>query len=583
MKIGSSTSSSESSGSGSNLPIHIPQNQASLNLIPKDAEQGFLSTTSIPLDSKNSLTNMHNQFSAVSFNSQLQPTVSQVSNQSSLTSQRDTQEQHSNQEFQSQQQYYHTQQSTHQYFLSSIPVSQNLISKPVNTYFPYKNFPMVVNPIQQAYPAQSLPSEIHQSFAVSHQQQSEIQSQVVQTPDSKNLLANCIQRFNDYYINSNVHSHDVCKFSNLVLEYSKIYEPLTFALGNLGSKKLQIMQPDLTESFVDFKIKALHLLRQDLVYHGISESSLVCMLILGIIEMNEFNNEAWNQHLEGTANGITEMIHTNPSMMENLENFPKFITILETMARLDVMYAISTNSRPRLYKIYGHYQEKLCNTSLNNDNNDTSSINSPSALISMAINDLLCFASDLQDQFSGTMPELDAKYPEYYAVSKDYYSTDSHQRYASVLRNIENSFCIEEKDDTSLCTLGLASKQGILLYFILRLDANEFQTELSPKVRKIRDQGLSLISQEPLNFLNLKSHAVIIWLLGITAETKDDRNKLLKEMKQHYFSSPRSTFYLVEQFLTVFWSKRDSSEYMNYTYRTLLSVTTEETKFKLIF
>jgi hypothetical protein len=452
----------------------------------------------------------------------------------------------------------------------------------MNASFSYKtDSVMQGDQIQHVYPGQFTYPDIQHQSTVPHKQELSIQTQMVQVSSVENILETCIQRFNDYYIESNLHCQSACKFSTLVLEYSKIYEPLAFAVGNLGSKWLPTLQPDLNEMFVDFKIKALNLLRQDLAYHGISEPSLLCMLILGIIEMNEFNNEAWNQHLDGSAKGITEIFQTKPDIMENLDNYPNFVAILDSMALQDIMYAIATTSRPRLYLIYQSYQSKL--RIKGSDIVNADSVYSPMAPILMAVSDLLCFASDLQNQFPSITFELGAKYPGYYAVDKAYYTADHLRRYASLLRDIETSYNIEKKDFTSLSTLISVNNQATLIYFMLRLDANEFQLQLSPKVREIREQGLISLSQAPLNFLRLKAHAVTIWLLGITVESKADRDRILAETKQIASHDPRPTFSLVANFLNIFWQKRDSLEYKNYTFRDLLSITTEETKFRLIF
>lgn len=183
------------------------------------------------------------------------------------------------------------------------------ISQPTNASFLYKTDPILqVSQTQHSYSRALTSPDIYRQPTVPHEEELSIQKPIVQGSSVENILGVCIQRFNDCHIESNIHGKGTCKLSTIVLEYAKIYEPLAFAVGNLGSKWLPTLQPDLSEMFVDFKIKALNLLRQDLAYRGISEPSLLCMLILGIIEMNEFNNEAWNQHLDGSAKGITDML-----------------------------------------------------------------------------------------------------------------------------------------------------------------------------------------------------------------------------------------------------------------------------------
>lgn len=571
--VGNSSSPSGSSTSGLATPVYPPK--ASIVTLPISNEP-VSSATPLSSNLKNVFVDMYNQIPESPFFFPLQPNVIQVS-QPSLSPHQNYQHL-----INQQPQQHHSKRLTNEYFNAPASTQNHQkISQPTNASFLYKTDPILqVSQTQHFYSRALTSPDIYRQPTVPHEEELSIQKPIVQGSSVENILGVCIQRFNDCHIESNIHGKGTCKLSTIVLEYAKIYEPLAFAVGNLGSKWLPTLQPDLSEMFVDFKIKALNLLRQDLAYRGISEPSLLCMLILGIIEMNEFNNEAWNQHLDGSAKGITDMLQKKPDIMENLDNYPNFVIILDNMALLDIIYALVTTSKPRMCLIYQYYQSKLRIKGpciLNAD-----SVHSPIAPIVMAVNDLLCFASDLQNQFPSITFELGAKYPAYYAVDKSYYTADHHRRYASLLNDIETFSNIEEKDMTSMWEMVSSSKQVTLIYFMLRLDANEFQLQLSPKIRKIRDQGLILISQTPLYYMKLKVHSVAIWLLGITAEDKADRDRLLMETKQIASHTLCPTLSSVTHFLNVFWKKRDSPEYKNFTYRDLLSVTTEETKFRLI-
>lgn len=364
-------------------------------------------------------------------------------------------------------------------------------------------------------------------------------------------------------------------FFKLASEYIPVYEPLANAVGSLAARSLSQQQLAYVQAAVDFKIKALNLLRQDLVYQGVSESSLLCMLTLGNVEMNDLNIDAWSQHLDGAAKAASEILgRTN--VFQHPENFGNFMIILDALTYQDILSGLALCKRPRLYDVYLNHWKYL-------QHRPDSKLHSYKAMSShmMGLCEILCFAADLQEVFPSSLHRLGFKYPSFYAVDKSYYTQEQHARYNDILKSITNlPEVLGINYETNV--LVNTSRHALLLYFILRLDADEFLYKLSTRVENIRAIALEwLFKCPPSKFMSVQM-STNIWLIGLVCESESDRNALLTRTKELYVEVPRSSLYAIMNYLSALWKMRDSPKYKDYTYRDILSFVTGQTGFTII-
>lgn len=396
--------------------------------------------------------------------------------------------------------------------------------------------------------------------------------------DPKKCLEVCISRVPEYFKLSATSSGEA-DFYGIVFQYCKIYEPLMFAVGNIGARTANTVSD--SQMAVDFKIKALNLLRQDLVNHGISESAVLCMLLLGYIELNESNFDAWGQHLDGAAKGILEILNRIPEILEKPHEHKNFITILDAMARQDILYCLFFTQRPRLHKIYSIYRENLEAPSSSKQTLATFEYHLTSLLVTAS--EIIGLGADLMEQFPLVSYKIPIKFPTYYSVDKAQFTPEITERCNNIWKKLNALFPMPDDGVSQIYAISVASKQAITVYFLLRLDSTEFLYEISPKLRAIGELGVRMLTRSPLNFTRFKSYTTVIWALGITADSIQTREVLMNEINRYYSHNPRTSMYALMNFLREFWKARDSEQYRDYTYRDLLYIVGEQLDFTLTF
>ena len=468
---------------------------------------------------------------------------------------------------------------------AAAPLIQNLDQQQQHQYY--------LTHLQQAQQQSFLP----QTFTPSYQYRPDLdpqhipqtpQAQTVQLDDKGNYLASpaisdlttiseCLKHFSTSSRSMISIVLPDLLFIDLVMQFIPIYEPLTFAVCSLGARSLSRTQSFYTQVAIDFKIKALNLLRQNLLYQGISEGALLCMLILGSIEMNELNEEAWEQHLEGLVKGINEMLESK-AVLQNPIRYSNLMLIVDAAAYQDIMSAISNCKRPLLRHAYSNKWSfpaatPPCKT------NYYQAIN---PILKIA-SDIICLGADLQESFPCTTYKLGLKNPTFYAVDKSYYKAEHHKQYNNILQCINQLHTQHIEDYSEHSVIAYSGMQAVLIYFMLRLDTTEFLLKLSPRVQQLQKIGLKwLLLVQDASSARLTSRSIIIWLIGIATESPADRAALLNRIQELYAEVPRSSLYLTMNFLTHFWKMRSSPKYASYTYRDVISLACEQTSFKVL-
>lgn len=445
-------------------------------------------------------------------------------------------------------------------------------------------------PQQSPITSQPPQQQQQQPFSMPYQHSSDRPLQLTQPPsipnnpvygmpatpmaDSSSVLKTCLDHFasNEKLKYSVLLPGEV--FARLVSEYIPLYEPLANAVGSLAARSLSQQQLVYLQAAVDFKIKSLNLLRQDLVYQGVSESSLLCMLILGNVEMNDLNIDAWSQHLDGAAKAASEILARN-NVLEKPENFANFMLIFDALTFQDIFSRIALNKRPRLYDIYR-------NTWRSAHQQPDTKTNPYNALkpIAMELNEILCLAAELHETYP-MQHTLGMKYPANYAVDKSYFTPEIQRRYNNLYDAIAN-IAIPTDADPEIVMLMLTSVPALLIYFMLRLDSHEFLYTVSPRLEKARSDGLNaLLRCPPSKFMSIQQ-PVNIYVIGLICDAPQDRNALLNKIKEFYTEVPRSSLYSIMNFLSNLWKMRDSPKFKNVTMRDTLSSVIDQTGFTVI-
>lgn len=398
----------------------------------------------------------------------------------------------------------------------------------------------------------------------------------INIPDHSSILKSCLHHFSTYEKLKLTVLLPGEKFLQLVTDNVPLYEPLANAVGSLAARNLSQQQLVYVQAAVDFKIRALNLLRQDLVYQGVSESSLLCMLILGNVEMNDHNIDAWSQHLDGAAKAASEILARN-NVFQNPSNYSNFMLILDCLTYQDIVSGLALCKRPRLRDVY------LRNINLFSQTREDQTSNYYQAISSVILGvcETLCLAADLQEAFPSTLHKLGFKNPSYYCVDKSYYSPDHYRRYNEIFSAVSTLPSVAGLSP-EIALLMHTSKNAMLLYFMLRLDPEEFLYKLSPRVEKLRDEGLNGLLEGQSTKVVAVQQSINIWIIGLVCESAEDRNALLNKIKEFYAEVPRPSLYSVMNYLSSVWKMRDSPEMKEYPLRDILSLVTEQTAFTIL-
>lgn len=416
-----------------------------------------------------------------------------------------------------------------------------------------------------------------------HHAQSQQQTLPPPPPSASNfqqdqLMKSCLNYFKSYKESRVPIIVPDREFLHITEEYLQLYEPLANAVASLAARGFMHSYPQVS---VDFKIKALNLLRHDLVQKGVSEYSIVCMLILGNIEMNEARDESWFQHLDGATKGVMEILNNN-DVFGRPENYSNFIVLLDAVAYQDIVASMGFGTKPRLCELYSTKWKSL-------RVKDGKGYFHSLRLLMSFISEIMCFSVDLHERHP-TMVGVSGKpvlhdpitpgtqIPLYYAPEKSYLTKAELKQYSKIynnLRDVNLSLLV----DPQLVSLLEGCRAALTLFLMLKVDSDEFQYRLSSQVRKLRSECRSLIEQDIETTMSI---SIVVWLTGITSETMDERQTVLNKIHSLYSLIPRQSLQAALKFLTLFWKMRDDTANSHFSYRDLLQIVASMTQFRLL-
>jgi hypothetical protein len=372
------------------------------------------------------------------------------------------------------------------------------------------------------------------------------------------------------------------EFLQIIEEYIPLHEPLAYAVASLAARSLST---SYTQISVDFKIKALNLLRHDLVQKGVSEYSIACMLVLGNIEMNEQRIDAWLQHLEGACKGVSEILTNN--VFEQPENYSNFIVLLDAVAYQDVVSGISRGLRPQLYSLYHDKWRKLKITG--------NYYNAIRPLIS-TISDIIVLCAELHEQYPTVTVNSKVEPPQqiildpipynspiplYHPVDKRYFNKDQKYRFKELFDRI-NSIESPQNVPESIKKMVDLCKYTLLLFYSLKLDSEEYGHTLSDKLKEYRRQAINCYNSLETSSTVAVSQTLVLWMVGITTETKEDQTLIMEKISVLYNKLPRLSLYNVTNYLNQLWKMReDRVNYGRYTLRDIMTILTERTGYQI--
>lgn len=351
-----------------------------------------------------------------------------------------------------------------------------------------------------------------------------------------------------------------------------MYEPLANAVASLSARNMARNEPSYFQAAVDFKIKALNCLRQDLVYRGISEYSIMCMIILGNIEINEQNTTAWYQHLDGAAKGVSEILAKN-DIFASPTNYENFLTLLDALAFQDIFSGMSLCIRPRLNEVYSTQWKDLTRGVGDHYHGLRK--------VMATLSDIICLAAELQDSHPSLTYHLGHKYNQYYCVDKQLYSPENNSAYNKIVSEIAN-FQSPTSSSSDTSSLFGVFRYAVEIYFLLRFEANEFSYQLSPRIQELKQQALYWLSRLSPSTNVAISLSIVFWLFGMITDTAYEREMVFSRIMEIHQQVPQNSLNSVMNFLTTLWKMRDAPVNQHYPYRDLFSLVTEQTGFRMM-
>lgn len=403
------------------------------------------------------------------------------------------------------------------------------------------------------------------------------------TLENAQVLKTCLDHFRmhkEYRIPVLLPDKD---FLQIIEEYIPLHEPLAYAVASLAARSLST---NYTQISVDFKIKALNLLRHDLVQNGVSEYSIACMLVLGNIEMNEQRIDAWLQHLEGACKGVSEILASN-NVFERPENYRNFVVLLDAVAYQDIVSGISRGLRPQLHRLYHDKWRKLKVT----DNY----YNAIRPLIS-TISDIIVLCAELHEKYPTVTVNSKVEPPQqiildpipyntpiplYHPVDKRYLDKDQRHRFNKLFDRI-NSIESPNNVPESIQKMVSLCKYTLLLFYSLKLDSEEYGHKLSSKLREYRKHAIDCYNSLETSSTVAVSQTLVLWMVGITTETKEDQTLIMEKISVLYNKLPRLSLYNVTSYLNQLWKMReDQVNYGRYTIRDIMTILTERTGYQI--
>lgn len=373
------------------------------------------------------------------------------------------------------------------------------------------------------------------------------------------------------------------RFLRIIEDYIPLHEPLAYAVASLAARSLITTY---TQVSVDFKIKALNLLRHDLVQKGVSEYSIACMLILGNIEMNEQRIDSWLQHLEGACKGVSEILANN-NVFERPEDYSNFVVLLDAVAYQDVVSGISRGLRPQLHKLYHDKWQRLKITG--------NYYNAIRPLVS-TISDIIVFCAELHENYPTVTVNTKVEPPQpivldpipyntpiplYHPVDKRHFNESQNQRLDEILDQI-NGIDIPGDLPKSIQKMVESCKYTLLLFYYLKLDSTEYGYTLSDKVKEYRIRVMDSYSSLETSSTVTVSQTLVLWMVGITTETKQDQAVIMEKISVLYDKVPRASLYNVMNYLNLLWRMReDRVNYGRYTIRDIMTILTERTGYQI--
>lgn len=473
------------------------------------------------------------------------------------------------------------QQSQHQFYASfnspQPPHSYSSSSSPPSFPYPPQNNSYRQEPENSLPPYNVGPPAHYSSFQTSPSAfNNQVKSPELPPPatllDQLQLLQICLNYFNYHKESRQLLIFPDERLFFLLTKYIPLYAPLANAIASLSAKRFSHTEPTYLQAAVDFKIKALNSLRQDLAYNGMSEYSIICMLTLGNIEINEMNLEAWTQHLDSAASGVTEILAKN-NVFQSSGIHRNFLILLDAFALQDIMFGLAVCTRPRLNKVY-HKQWKAFKGDADDNYNGMRE--------SMAhFSEITCLAAELQECHPSISYLVGFKYFQYYCVDRKYYTPRQLETYSRLVSEIYNFQPPESLSGDALSSL-MMCRCALEIYLALRFDASEFSLVLSPRLLHAKRQAFYWLNRLPISTSIAVFQFVIIWLFGLVSDTEVDRATVLNKLRTFQLKCARASSYAVMNFLTLLWKMRDSPEYKGHPYRDLLSLVTEQTGFVLM-
>lgn len=371
------------------------------------------------------------------------------------------------------------------------------------------------------------------------------------------------------YLTSDVGAFRSSNAYQVILDMMNGNDPIRLGICCLSACSLahQNVQPQLSTLSVQFKVMALHSLRQHLEFRSFDVCALAAGLLLSLQEVLECNFDGWRKHLDGIAHGLfaSQMV-TQPTIRQDTRVRP----LLRELLYNDVMSTITSGLAPAAVS----FDISYWTSDLNLDFTGSSChLIHYAAMVSSVATRLTQIVPPVNFLQGINMPMESRP-----IITRIPYSVNSWpQGLLESKRNIESLIrswkCPPTAGVDDQQTLWLL-KYALDLYFLLRLDVTEYGLQLSHNIVDVVSNAIETFKQVSSTSQSTHLHLWPLYQVGMVCEKDEHRDVIVDRLQIYRTQNPRHRLRLdvILDTLKDIWSYRDSPISAGCSYRELIAM-----------
>uniref|UniRef100_A0A060SYY1 ARAD1C04444p n=1 Tax=Blastobotrys adeninivorans TaxID=409370 RepID=A0A060SYY1_BLAAD len=325
-------------------------------------------------------------------------------------------------------------------------------------------------------------------------------------------------------------------------------------------------QPQLSTLSVQFKVMALHSLRQHLEFRSFDVYALAAGLLLSLQEVLECNFDGWRKHLDGIAHGLSASRIVTQTISQHIRIRPLLLEFLYN----DVLSTITSGLAPAAVSLDISYWT----SDLDLDTTGSSCYLIHSAAMVSSVATRLIQMVPQADLLQGISIPMESR-P---IITRIPYSANSWPQWLLESKRCIESFIRSWKCPTTATvddqqTLWLL-KYALDLYYLLRLDVTEYGIQLSHNIVGLVSNAIERFKKVSPTSQSTHLHLWPLYQVGMVCEKDEHRNVIVNRLQIYRTQNPRHQLRLdvVLDTLKDIWSYRDSPISAGCSYRELIAM-----------